>query len=76
MAIGEDSLMQDLEQTEQLFNYKFFFQVDFATKEEAIAFVEKNQWDYWVDIPSEKVPRAKSYALNFSWNKRTRKSTK
>ena len=50
--------------------------IDFATKEEAIAFVEKMGWDYWVDKASEKVPKAKSYALNFSWNKRTRKSTK
>ena len=51
-------------------------QVDFATEEEAIAFVEKMGWDYWVETPAEKIPRPKSYALNFAWNKRTRKSTK
>ena len=50
--------------------------IDFATKEEAIAFVEKNGWDYWVEDPKERAPKAKSYALNFAWNKRTRKSTK
>ena len=51
-------------------------QVDFASKEEAIAFVEKNGWDYFVEEAAEKTPKTKSYALNFSWNKRTRKSTK
>merc|ERR1711944_283667 len=50
--------------------------VDFGTKEEAIAFVEKNGWDYFVEEAAEKTPKAKSYALNFAWNKRTRKSTK
>merc|ERR1712203_1327740 len=49
--------------------------VDFATKEEAVAFVEKNGWDYWVEDPKERAPKVKSYALNFSWNRRTRKST-
>merc|ERR550519_1984946 len=50
--------------------------VEFSTKEEAIAHVEKNGWDYWVEDPKERAPKAKSYALNFAWNKRTRKSTK
>jgi len=50
--------------------------IDFASKEEAVEFVEKNGWDYWVEDPKERSPKAKSYALNFSWNKRTRKSTK
>jgi len=50
--------------------------VEFASKEEAVEFVEKNGWDYWVEDPKERSPKAKSYALNFSWNKRTRKSTK
>ena len=54
----------------------FTLQVEFASQEEAIAFVEKNGWDYWVEKASEKQPKAKSYALNFAWNKRTRKSTK
>ena len=51
-------------------------QLDFATKEEAIAFVEKNNWNYILEDPKERAPKAKSYALNFAWNKRTRKSTK
>merc|ERR1712079_47476 len=50
--------------------------IEFASKEEAVEFVEKNGWDYWVEDPKELSPKAKSYALNFSWNKRTRKSTK
>jgi len=50
--------------------------LEFSSKEEAMEFVEKNGWDYWVEDPKERAPKAKSYALNFSWNKRTRKSTK
>jgi len=50
--------------------------VDFASKEEAIAFVEKNGWSYFVEEAAEKTPKTKSYAFNFAWNKRTRKSTK
>jgi len=51
-------------------------QLDFATKEEAVAFAEKNSWQYVLEDPKERAPKAKSYALNFAWNKRTRKSTK
>uniref|UniRef100_C1C1W3 NADH dehydrogenase [ubiquinone] iron-sulfur protein 4, mitochondrial n=1 Tax=Caligus clemensi TaxID=344056 RepID=C1C1W3_CALCM len=50
--------------------------VEFADKEDAIHFVKKNGWPYWVDDPKEKTPKPKSYALNFAWNRRTRKSTK
>eukprot|EP00096_Caligus_rogercresseyi_P010611 TRINITY_DN393_c0_g1_i1.p1 TRINITY_DN393_c0_g1~~TRINITY_DN393_c0_g1_i1.p1 ORF type:complete len:191 (+),score=67.53 TRINITY_DN393_c0_g1_i1:39-611(+) len=50
--------------------------VEFADKEDAVRFVEKNGWPYWVDDPKERTPKPKSYALNFSWNRRTRKSTK
>merc|ERR1739848_237290 len=50
--------------------------VDFASKEEAIAFVEKNGWNYFVEEAAEKTPKVKSYAFNFAWNKRTRNSTK
>ena len=38
--------------------------VDFGTKEEAIAFVEKNGWDYFVEEAAEKTPKAKSYAVS------------
>jgi NADH dehydrogenase (ubiquinone) Fe-S protein 4 len=50
--------------------------LDFATKEEAAAFCDKNGWDYILEDPKERAPKVKSYALNFSWNKRTRKSCK
>lgn len=50
--------------------------LEFASKEDAVAFVEKNGWDYWVEDPKERAPKVKSYALNFAWAKRTRKSTK
>jgi NADH dehydrogenase (ubiquinone) Fe-S protein 4 len=50
-------------------------QVEFASQEEAIVFVEKNGRDYWVEKASEKQHKAKSYGLNFAWNKQTRKST-
>nr|XP_045721096.1 NADH dehydrogenase [ubiquinone] iron-sulfur protein 4, mitochondrial-like [Mirounga angustirostris] len=48
----------------------------FSTKEDAAAFAEKNGWSY--DIEERKVPKpkSKSYGANFSWNKRTRVSTK
>ncbi|XP_074667095.1 NADH dehydrogenase [ubiquinone] iron-sulfur protein 4, mitochondrial-like [Strix aluco] len=48
----------------------------FSTKEDAIAFAEKNGWSY--DIEEKKIPKPKfkSYDANFYWNKRTRVSTK
>ncbi|XP_042868746.1 NADH dehydrogenase [ubiquinone] iron-sulfur protein 4, mitochondrial-like [Penaeus japonicus] len=51
-------------------------QVEFGSREEAIAFCEKNGWEWVAEDPPVKPPRAKSYAANFSWNKRTRRSTK
>ncbi|XP_023321360.1 NADH dehydrogenase [ubiquinone] iron-sulfur protein 4, mitochondrial [Eurytemora carolleeae] len=50
--------------------------LDFANKEDAIKFAEKNSWTYSLEDPKERAPKSKSYALNFAWNKRTRKSTK
>uniref|UniRef100_UPI0025403986 NADH dehydrogenase [ubiquinone] iron-sulfur protein 4, mitochondrial n=1 Tax=Euleptes europaea TaxID=460621 RepID=UPI0025403986 len=50
--------------------------VTFATKEEAIAFAEKNGWSYDVQERRIPKPKSKSYGANFSWNKRTRVSTK
>ncbi|XP_032069974.1 NADH dehydrogenase [ubiquinone] iron-sulfur protein 4, mitochondrial [Thamnophis elegans] len=51
-------------------------QLTFSTKEDAIAFAEKNGWSY--DVQEERIPKpkSKSYGANFSWNKRTRVSTK
>ncbi|CAL8099099.1 unnamed protein product [Orchesella dallaii] len=50
--------------------------VDFADKEEAVAFCEKNGWPWFVEDPVEKVMKPKSYGLNFHWNRNTRVSTK
>ena len=50
--------------------------LDFANKEDAVAFAERHGWEYVLEDPKERLPKAKSYALNFAWNKRTRKSTK
>uniref|UniRef100_A0A4Y7NKZ6 NADH dehydrogenase [ubiquinone] iron-sulfur protein 4, mitochondrial n=1 Tax=Moina brachiata TaxID=675436 RepID=A0A4Y7NKZ6_9CRUS len=51
-------------------------QLSFGTKEEAIAFCEKYGWEYSVSEPVAKAQRVKSYGANFSWNKKTRTSTK
>ncbi|KFP65788.1 hypothetical protein N322_01016, partial [Cariama cristata] len=48
----------------------------FSTKEDAIAFAEKNGWSYDVEEKKIPSPKSKSYGANFSWNKRTRVSTK
>ncbi|XP_040195278.1 NADH dehydrogenase [ubiquinone] iron-sulfur protein 4, mitochondrial [Rana temporaria] len=50
--------------------------LSFTSKEDAIAFVEKNGWSYEVDERRIPKPKSKSYGANFSWNKRTRVSTK
>jgi NADH dehydrogenase (ubiquinone) Fe-S protein 4 len=50
--------------------------LDFADKEDAIAFAERHGWEYVLEDPKKRAPKTKSYALNFAWNKRTRKSTK
>ncbi|KAH0953282.1 hypothetical protein HN011_002140 [Eciton burchellii] len=51
-------------------------QVDFMTKEEAIVHCEKMGWDYYVQKPNLSQPKPRSYGMNFSWNKRSRVSTK
>ncbi|KAG0710713.1 NADH dehydrogenase [ubiquinone] iron-sulfur protein 4, mitochondrial [Chionoecetes opilio] len=50
--------------------------VSFSSLEDAIAFCEKNGWNWITQDPPVKPPRVKSYGANFSWNKRTRRSTK
>jgi len=50
--------------------------VEFQTEEDAIAFCEKNGWKWYVQKQKEKEMKPKSYGENFSWNKRTRVSTK
>lgn len=51
--------------------------VDFNTKEEAIEHCEKNGWRWFVSsVDKPKKERVKNYGVNFSWDKRTRVSTK
>ncbi|XP_043603894.1 NADH dehydrogenase [ubiquinone] iron-sulfur protein 4, mitochondrial isoform X1 [Bombus pyrosoma] len=51
-------------------------QVAFTTKEEAIAHCNKMGWEYYIQKPNVNSPKPRSYGTNFSWNKRTRVSTK
>nr|CAG4648887.1 EOG090X0DNW [Polyphemus pediculus] len=51
-------------------------ELSFGSKEEAIAYCEKYGWEYSVSKVIDKQPRSKSYGANFSWNKKTRTSTK
>uniref|UniRef100_A0A3Q2GPI2 NADH dehydrogenase [ubiquinone] iron-sulfur protein 4, mitochondrial n=1 Tax=Cyprinodon variegatus TaxID=28743 RepID=A0A3Q2GPI2_CYPVA len=48
----------------------------FSSKEDAIAFAEKNGWSYEVTEKRTSKPRVKSYGANFSWDKRTRRTAK
>ncbi|KAG0411202.1 hypothetical protein HPB47_011667 [Ixodes persulcatus] len=50
--------------------------INFSSKEAAMSFCEKNGWEYFVDEPAPRRSPRKSYGDNFSWNKRTRVSTK
>ncbi|VDN01874.1 unnamed protein product [Thelazia callipaeda] len=50
--------------------------MDFASKEDAIRFCEKNNLNYEVVQPNERIIKPKNYAENFSWNKRTRITNK
>lgn len=50
--------------------------LDFASMEDAIAFCEKNSWQYEVEQTHERQIKPKQYGSNYSWNKRTRVSTK
>ena len=51
--------------------------IRFSTKEKAIEFCNRNNWTYFVDEPvPPRKPKFKSYADNFSWNRRTRVGSK
>lgn len=50
--------------------------VEFETKEEAIEHCKKMKWNYYVQEPNVDDPKPRSYGANFSWNKRTRVTTK
>lgn len=48
----------------------------FSSKEAAVNYAEKQGWNYEIDDKHEVKPKVKSYGANFSWNKKTRVSTK
>ena len=48
----------------------------FTTREDAARFCDKNGWTYFVEEPFVRKPLRKSYADNFSWDKRTRVGSK
>ncbi|XP_019954680.2 NADH dehydrogenase [ubiquinone] iron-sulfur protein 4, mitochondrial [Paralichthys olivaceus] len=50
--------------------------LSFSSKEDAVAFAEKNGWSYDITDKRAAKPRVKSYGANFSWDKRTRRSAK
>ncbi|KAL1228984.1 NADH dehydrogenase [ubiquinone] iron-sulfur protein 4 [Trichinella pseudospiralis] len=50
--------------------------MEFATSDDAVAFCIKNGWEYDVFQPQKIRMKPKSYAENFSWNKRTRVTQK
>ena len=50
--------------------------LDFSSKEAAMNFAMENGWKYKVKEPAVVLPRKKTYAENFSWNKNTRVSNK
>jgi len=51
--------------------------IEFVERADAINFCEKNGWKWYLEAEHKTRPiRPKSYANNFSWNKRTRTSTK
>ncbi|XP_038074188.1 NADH dehydrogenase [ubiquinone] iron-sulfur protein 4, mitochondrial-like [Patiria miniata] len=50
--------------------------LSFGSKEEAASFAEKNGWWYEIEELPAKTMRPKSYGANFSWDKKTRVSTK
>ncbi|KAI6655902.1 hypothetical protein LOD99_1636 [Oopsacas minuta] len=50
--------------------------LDFSSKEAAMNFAVENGWKYKVKEPAVVLPRKKSYAANFSWNKKTRVTNK
>ncbi|XP_061172293.1 NADH dehydrogenase [ubiquinone] iron-sulfur protein 4, mitochondrial-like [Saccostrea echinata] len=50
--------------------------VEFRSPEDAMDFCEKNGWEYYLEEKKEPKFKPKSYGANFSWNKKTRVSTK
>ncbi|XP_066935853.1 NADH dehydrogenase [ubiquinone] iron-sulfur protein 4, mitochondrial-like [Clytia hemisphaerica] len=51
-------------------------QLKFGSREAAVAYCESHGWNYEIQEPTLPKVRSKSYGANFSWNKRTRISSK
>lgn len=52
-------------------------QLKFGSREAAVSFCERLQYPYYIDEPpAETKPRRKSYADNFSYDRRTRIGSK
>ena len=51
-------------------------QLEFTNKEDAEAYCIQNGWKFYVEKKREPAFKLKSYSANFSWNKRSRTSTK
>lgn len=50
--------------------------LNFPTRESAVEYCERNKLQWFVDEQPERKLRRKSYAENFSWDKRTRTTNK
>ena len=50
--------------------------LSFPDKESAIRYAEKNKYKWYLDSEKKTKPKVKSYGFNFSWNKRSRVTTK
>ncbi|CAI9733601.1 dehydrogenase [ubiquinone] iron-sulfur 4, mitochondrial [Octopus vulgaris] len=50
--------------------------LDFASQEDAVEYCEKNGWNFFVEPKQVRTHKKKSYAANFSWDKRTRRTCK
>jgi len=50
--------------------------VEFSDLEDAIAYCERHKWNFEVEQPQKLRRLKKNYGENYSWNKRTRTSTK
>lgn len=48
----------------------------FSSRQDAARFCDKNNWTYFVEEERVRKPLRKSYADNFSWDKRTRVGSK
>ena len=52
------------------------FTMDFPDVESAVAYCKVQKWNYFIEEPKKVTVKPKSYAVNFSWDKRTRRGCK